>query len=68
MAAEARHLLGFLLQFGFAFRKGYFNDLVDIKVSRDQGKHRYALNSVLFLSSVTSLIFWGELPLQHVLS
>lgn len=33
MAAEARHLLGFLLQFNFAFRKGYFQDLADIKLS-----------------------------------
>lgn len=33
MAAEARHPLGFLLQFRFAFRKGYFKDLADIKVS-----------------------------------
>lgn len=33
VAAEAQHLLGFLLHFSFAFRKVCFKDLADIKVS-----------------------------------
>lgn len=64
MAAEARHLLGFLLQFNSAFRKStlkiwQISGCPETRANTDM----HTLNSILFMSSVTSLIYLGELPL-----
>lgn len=60
--AEERHLLEFLLQFNFTFGKAKIWQISRYPENRTN-TNVHALNSILFMSSVMSLIYLGELPL-----